>query len=290
MHIVIVSGLSGAGKSHAIDAFEDMGYYCIDNLPPPLIKDFISLIKGDKHKLEKVALVIDIRGGDFLDDLVVYANTMGKRNIDHKIIFLEASKETLLRRYAETRRQHPLSLGRTNEEAIDEEIKRLAPIKELSDFIIDTSDLKNAELAQILRDYIQDNGQTKPFRFIVQSFGYKYGMPAEADFIFDVRFIPNPFYTAGLRELTGKDEAVQRYVLEHADAKFFADEVIMLLERLKPSYIKEGKPSVNVAFGCTGGQHRSVAMAYMLRRGCVSRRKTLFCGIGRFRVSDVFFG
>ena len=261
MHIVIISGLSGAGKSHAADVFEDMGYYCIDNLPTPLIKDFITLIKGDKHRLEKVALVIDIRGGDFLDDFVKYANDLNMRKIDHKLIFLEASKISLLRRYAETRRQHPLAAGKTNGEAIDEEILRLEPIKEMSDLVIDTSDLKSNELAQILRDYIQDSGQAKPFRFIVQSFGYKYGMPAEADFIFDVRFVPNPFYEPGMRRLTGKDAVVYEFVTGNPDARFLADETIMLLERLKASYIREGKPSVNVAFGCTGGQHRSVAMA-----------------------------
>ena len=263
MHVVIISGLSGAGKSHAVDVFEDMGYYCIDNLPTPLIKDFITLIKGDKNRLEKVALVIDIRGGDFLDDFVFYTKEFEKRKIDYKMIFLEASKMALLRRYSETRRQHPLAAGKTNAEAIDEEIERLAPIREMSDLVLDTSDFKTAELAQTLRDYIQAGGQIKPFRFIVQSFGYKYGMPAEADFIFDARFIPNPFYTPGLRELTGKDEAVQEFVLGHPEAGFFMDEAIMLLERLKPLFIKEGKPSLNVAFGCTGGQHRSVAMAIL---------------------------
>ena len=183
MHIVIISGMSGAGKSLAIDAFEDMGYYCIDNLPTPLIKDFITLIKGDKNRLDKVALVIDIRGGDFLDDFVTYANALNKRGIDHKLIFLESSKNVLLKRYAETRRQHPLAMGnKTNSEAIDEEILRLAPIREMSNFIVDTSDLKNTELALILRDYIHEGGPEKQFRFIVQSFGYKYGMPAEADF------------------------------------------------------------------------------------------------------------
>ena len=261
MQIVIISGMSGAGKSLAVDAFEDMGYYCIDNLPPPLIKDFITLIKGDKNRLEKVALVIDIRGGDFLDDFVMYANALNKRNIEHKLIFLEASKLVLLRRYAETRRLHPLAAGKTNGEAIDEEILRLAPIKEMSDLIIDTSDLNSAELAQILRDYIHDGGLVKPFRFIVQSFGYKYGMPAEADFTFDMRFIPNPFYKEGMRTLTGKDEAVMDYVFADENARFFADELIKMLERLKPAYIREGKPNLNVAFGCTGGQHRSVAMA-----------------------------
>jgi len=264
MHIVIISGLSGAGKSLAVDAFEDMGYYCIDNLPPPLIKDFITLIKGDKHKLSKVALVIDIRGGDFLDDFVKYKNILTKRGINHQLIFLEASKLVLLKRFSETRRQHPLAAGQTNGEAIDEEIERLAPIKEMSDLVIDTSDLKSAELAQILRNFLQDAGQAKPFRFIVQSFGYKYGMPEEADFIFDARFIPNPFYLEGMRSLTGQDEAVREFVLGHSDAVFFIEEILMLIERLKPSYIREGKPSVNIAFGCTGGQHRSVVMAIEL--------------------------
>ena len=261
MEIVIISGLSGAGKSFAIDVFEDMGYYCIDNLPPPLIKDFITLIKGDKHRLEKVALVIDIRGGVFLDDFVKNINALSKQNITYKLVFLEASKIVLLKRYAETRRQHPLAAGKTNGEAIDEENERLAPIKEMSDLIINTSNLKSTALATILRDFMQEDEQEAPFRFIIQSFGFKYGLPDEADFIFDMRFIPNPFYISGLRDLTGKDTAVQEYVLGHEDAIFFADEVIMLLDRLKPSFIKEGKPIVNVAFGCTGGQHRSVTMA-----------------------------
>ena len=261
MDIVIISGMSGAGKSFAVDVLEDIGYYCIDNLPPPLIKDFITLVKGDKHRLDKVALVIDIRGGVFLDDLVKSVNMLKKQNIKLKLVFLEASKIVLLKRYAETRRQHPLAAGRTNGEAIDEENERLAPIKEMSDLIINTSDLKSTELAEILRDFIQDRGQVKPFLYIVQSFGFKYGLPIEADFIFDVRFIPNPFYIPDLRDLTGKDEMVQEYVLGHQDARFFADEVIMILDRLKPSFINEGKRSINVAFGCTGGQHRSVTMA-----------------------------
>jgi UPF0042 nucleotide-binding protein len=265
MQIVIVSGLSGAGKSHAIDCFEDMGYYCIDNLPPVLIQDFIGLIRSGKHKIEKIALVIDIRGGDFLDDFVKYRKMLDRRGIDHKLIFLDTAKIVLLRRFAETRRDHPLAAGKTNGEAIDEEIERLAPIKEMADLLIDTSDLKGAELATILREYIEDGQHggivRKPFRIVVQSFGYKYGMPAEADFVFDMRFIPNPFYVDELRELTGREEAVRSYVMCQPESQFFADEIIMLVERLKPSFMKEGKPSLNIAFGCTGGQHRSVAMA-----------------------------
>ncbi|GHU61104.1 nucleotide-binding protein [Clostridia bacterium] len=265
MRVVIISGLSGAGKSLAIDVFEDLGYYCIDNLPPPLIKDFIQLIKGDKHKLEKVALVIDIRGNDFLDDFVMYLDAIKKRGIDIRLIFLEASKQVLLRRFAETRRPHPLAIGSvTNGEAIDEEIERLAPIKELGDLVIDTGDLKSMELRTVLMEYMAGNREAKPFRIIVQSFGYKYGMPQEADFIFDTRFIPNPFYVPGLRDLTGRDAEVREYVLSHEDSRFFLDEIQMLTFRLKPSFNREGKPSLNIAFGCTGGRHRSVSMAIEL--------------------------
>ncbi|MDR0875568.1 MAG: RNase adapter RapZ [Clostridiales Family XIII bacterium] len=265
MHVVIISGLSGAGKSLAVDVFEDLGYYCIDNLPTPLIKDFIELIKGDKHKLEKVALVIDIRGNDFLDDFVMYMNALKKRKIDMRLIFLEASKLVLLRRFSETRRPHPLAIGGiTNGEAIDEEIERLAPIKEMSDLVIDTGDMKSMELRTILMEYIAGARESKPFRIIVQSFGYKYGMPQEADFVFDARFIPNPFYVPGLRDLTGRDAAVREYVLGHEDSQFFLGEVIMLIAHLKSSFIREGKPTLNIAFGCTGGRHRSVSMAIEL--------------------------
>jgi UPF0042 nucleotide-binding protein len=265
MHVVIISGLSGAGKSLAVDVFEDLGYYCIDNLPTPLIKDFIQLIKGDKHKLEKVALVIDIRGNDFLDDFVMYLNAIKKRGIDIRLIFLEASKLVLLRRFAETRRPHPLAIGGiTNGEALDEEIDRLAPIKEMSDLVIDTGDLKSMELRTILTEYIAGERENKPFRIIVQSFGYKYGMPQEADFVFDTRFIPNPFYEPGMRDLTGRDAEVREYVLGHEDSQFFLDEILMVVARLKPSFIREGKPSLNIAFGCTGGRHRSVSMAIEL--------------------------
>lgn len=261
MHIVIISGLSGAGKSLAIDVLEDLGYYCIDNLPTPLIKDFIQLLKDDKHKLQNVALVIDIRGNDFLDDFVTYVNKMRKQKIDIRLIFLEASKLVLLRRFSETRRPHPLAIGIPNGEAIDQEIERLAPIKIMSDLIVDTSDIKSMELRAILMDYISGGHDDKPFRIIVQSFGFKYGMPQEADFIFDARFIPNPFYEPGLRDKTGLDPDVQKFVLGFEDSIFFLDEIVMLIQRLKPSYIREGKSTLNIAFGCTGGMHRSVTLA-----------------------------
>ena len=261
MQIVIVSGLSGAGKSYAIDFLEDMGYYCIDNLPPPLIKGFISLIQNGKHNIKKIAFVIDIRGGVFLEEFVTFLDELDENEIEHKIIFLETRKKELLRRFSETRRSHPLAIGKTNEEAIDEEIERLESVKKLADSIIDTSDLKSAELATIIKSFLLGEKGESPFQFMIQSFGYKHGMPAEADFIFDMRFVPNPFYIDELRVLTGNDKPVQDYVMSFPESKLFVDEVLMWINKLKPLFVKEGKPNLNIAFGCTGGQHRSVTFA-----------------------------
>ena len=261
MQIVIVSGLSGAGKSFAIDFLEDMGYFCIDNLPPPLINGFLSLIENDEHKMDKIAFGIDIRGGIFLEEFVEYLLELKEKQIEYKIIFLEASKNELLKRFAETRRTHPLAIGHTNEEAIDEEIEKLSPIRKLADGVIDTSSLKSAELAIKVKEFVWGKDEKAPFHILIQSFGYKYGMPAEADFILDMRFIPNPFYIDELRPLTGNDKAVQDYVMSFEESVFFANEILMLIERLKPSYIKEGKANLSIAFGCTGGQHRSVTFA-----------------------------
>jgi len=263
--IVVVSGLSGAGKTLAANCFEDMGFYCVDNLPPALIKDFVTLLETGKHKIDKIALVIDIRSGDFLEDIEKHLALIDHRGVDFKLFYLEAPKPVLLRRFAETRRIHPLAAdgGRTNEEAIDEEIGLLAAIRERADFVINTADFNGAQLASLLREktFGESEAAEKPFRIIVQSFGYKYGMPGEADFIFDMRFIPNPFYIDELREQTGLDAPVRDFVMKHEESRFFAGEIIKLLETLKPLFIKEGKPSLNIAFGCTGGQHRSVAMA-----------------------------
>ena len=261
MQIVIISGLSGAGKSHAIDFLEDMGFYCIDNLPPPLIDGFLSLVKNDKHKINKVSFVIDIRGGVFLEEFVQYLEELNDNNVEYKLIFLETRKAELLKRYAETRRTHPLAIGNTNAEAIEEEIERLAEVKNLAHCVIDTSDMKSAELALAIKDFIFAKDEKTPYHILIQSFGYKYGMPAEADYILDMRFIPNPFYVDELRALTGNDKAVQDYVMSFEISQFFAKEIIMLIETLKPSFIRERKSNLSIAFGCTGGQHRSVTFA-----------------------------
>ncbi|MDR0853514.1 MAG: RNase adapter RapZ [Clostridiales Family XIII bacterium] len=259
--IVVITGLSGAGKSLAVNLFEDMGYYCIDNLPPVLIKEFVKLIKSGKHKMDKVAFVIDIRATDFLSDFFDSLKRLKSKHMRFRIIYLEAPNDVLLKRFSETRRTHPLAEGRTNEEAIEEERLRLAPIKAVADIIIDTGQMNNAQLGAAIREFMGTKADEKHFKIVVQSFGYKKGMPSEADFIFDMRFIPNPFYVENLRNLNGNDREVRDYVMSFEESKYFADEVISMVERLKPSFIREGKANLNLAFGCTGGQHRSVTMA-----------------------------
>jgi UPF0042 nucleotide-binding protein len=175
--IIVITGLSGAGKSLAVDLFEDMGYYCIDNLPPILIKEFIKLIRSDKHKMEKVAFVIDIRVEDFLGDFFKSLDSLSKKGIHYRIIYLEAPNRVLLKRFSETRRTHPLAEGRTNEEAIDEERTRLAPIKDIANIVINTGQMKNAELASAIRDFMGTKADEEHFKIIVQSFGYNYSLP-----------------------------------------------------------------------------------------------------------------
>jgi UPF0042 nucleotide-binding protein len=261
MEVVILSGLSGAGKSQAINSFEDMGYYCIDNMPPDLIKDFIKLIGKHKTNVTKIALVMDIRGRDFLDGLLHYKNLLKDKKIDHKLIFLEASTPELLRRFTQTRRVHPLAIGLTVEEAIDREAEILEPIRDIADLIIDTSELKTAELAAELKEFVQSDPEYTKFRFTIKSFGYKFGLPSEVDCVFDMRFIPNPYYVDELRDKTGNDSEVADFVFSHEEARMFAENTLDMTLKLKPSFIKQGKPYMTLAFGCTGGQHRSVAMA-----------------------------
>jgi UPF0042 nucleotide-binding protein len=260
MELVIITGISGAGKSAAADCFEDMGYYCVDNLPPSLIGDFVDLIKRSKTKISKAALVTDVRGGEFFDSALGDLERLGE-NAEFTILFLEASDEAVLRRFAETRRIHPMAVGKTNSEALAEERAKLKPIKQRADYVIDTTHLKTAELASKIRSIFAEDENDSGFSVFVQSFGYKYGLPPDADFVLDMRFIPNPFYVDELRKLTGNDAEVRDYVLESPEARNFLENLIETFASLKSAYIREGKRSLNIAFGCTGGQHRSVAMA-----------------------------
>lgn len=261
MDVIIVTGLSGAGKSQAINCMEDLGYYCIDNMPPALIKDFISLSIQDKMKIEKAAFVIDIRGGEFFDDLKSSLSDLKSAGMNFKVMFLEASDEILIRRFNETRRTHPLACARSTIEGIKEERKRLIEIRKISDYIIDTSNMKSAKLSEEIKNLLLTNSDNAIFTITIQSFGYKYGIPLDADMVFDMRFIPNPYYLASMKKLTGNSEKVKNYVMKFPETQKFVETVHELINSLIPLYIREGKFHLVLAFGCTGGQHRSVTMA-----------------------------
>ena len=259
MELIIVTGLSGAGKSHAANCLEDLGYYCVDNMPPKLMTDFIRLAE-DKGEFEKVAFVTDVRGGYFFDDLNAALEGLTRAGREYKIIFLEASTPVLVRRYKETRRSHPMAPKGDIEAGIEKEREKLADIKSRASVVIDTSDLKAAQFNAVLKRFLSAEDKDS-FTLSIMSFGYKYGMPDEADWVLDVRFLPNPFYVATLKELTGRNKKVRDFVLSKPEAGKFASRITGLILDLIPNYIKEGKYHLTVAFGCTGGRHRSVVMA-----------------------------
>jgi len=261
MKIVVVTGLSGAGKTQAINCLEDLGYYCIDNMPPALIKNFIELTADEASSLEKAALVIDVRGGEFFADAKQSIIDLKNSNNDYTVIFLEASKEVLIRRFNETRRVHPLAESGNPASGIEKEIELLSDIRKLSDVVIDTSNMKSSRLKEEIKEIIESGNSSDNFIVNISSFGYKQGIPLDTDFVFDVRFIPNPFYVSSLRALTGNNKKVQEYVMKFDETKEFIDTVYNMVEKIIPSYVREGKYHVNIAFGCTGGQHRSVTLA-----------------------------
>jgi UPF0042 nucleotide-binding protein len=261
MDIIIITGLSGAGKSHVADHLEDLGYYCIDNLPPSLIGNFVDLIAQRKQKVKKAAFVTDIRGGELFGDLKANLAELKERGMDYKIIFVDARDEVLIRRFSEHRRAHPLGENKTYADAIQDERAVLEPIRRIADFKIDSSEMKHTELAAAINKALSNDDEESEFRVVVQSFGYKNGIPTEADIVHDMRFIPNPFYVERLKNLTGKSKKVRDYVMRAPEAGRFMDCVIEIFDELKPAFIREGKNSLNISFGCTGGQHRSVTAA-----------------------------
>ena len=261
MRFVIITGLSGAGKSQAIKAFEDLDYYCIDNLPPKLIQKFADLCFQSQGEMDKVALVIDIRGGVFFDDLIEELKDLNMGEYSYEILFLDASDEELIKRFKETRRKHPLASKNLVSEGIKEERKKLEKIKAMANYTIDTSDLNPKELKEkIVKRYKDESKQSKMLINIL-SFGFKYGIPLEGDLIFDVRFLPNPFYIEHLRPLTGQDEKVQNYVVSFPETKEFIEKLEDMIDFLIPKYIKEGKSQLVIGIGCTGGKHRSVTIS-----------------------------
>lgn len=262
MEVVMITGLSGAGKTKAADWFEDKGYYCIDNMPPALIKNFIDLAMTGKRKIQKAAFVVDIRGGQFFGDLKeTIISLEDDINIDFKILFIEASDEALIRRFNEARRTHPLAASLMTREAIQIEREELAELRSHANYVIDTSSLKVAEMNSELDKLFGSKTKKASFVLNLMSFGYKHGMPVEADWVIDVRFIPNPYYVSSLKKLTGNNKKVAQYVMKQDITKEFVNRFHEIIARLLPCYVKEGKYSLTIAFGCTGGQHRSVALA-----------------------------
>lgn len=262
MRFIIVTGLSGAGKTEATRSLEDMGYFCVDNLPPKLIPKFAEACVQSQGKINKVALVIDIRGGIFFDDLFESLNYLKNQEFKYEILFLDASDEVLVKRFKETRRSHPLAPGSRIITGINEERSRLREVKDRADIIIDTSKYAIKDLREeMTKNYGDVEQPEKQLSVTILSFGFKYGIPVDSDLVFDVRFIPNPFYIPDLKPYSGNDEPVKNYVLAQEETKGFIKRVDELLEFLIPNYKKEGKRQLIISIGCTGGRHRSVAIA-----------------------------
>lgn len=263
-HFLIITGMSGAGKTQALKIMEDMGYFCIDNLPPALLSKFGQLISHSGDKLQKVAVVIDVRGRGFFDNLVQELEGLEKEGLNYQILFLEASDQTLVRRYKETRRLHPLATAGGIMEAIEKERVQLQEIRGMANKIIDTSQMNTKDLKEELKKSFLPRGNSLQINISVISFGFKYGIPIDADLVFDVRFLPNPHYVQKLKSLTGKEKCVQDYVFKWPKSQEFIAKFFGLIDFLVPQYIQEGKSHLIIAIGCTGGQHRSVALALKL--------------------------
>lgn len=259
--LVIITGLSGSGKSLAANCFEDMGYYCVDNLPIRLIPVLIDLISRTPGDFRQAALVIDVRERAFLKDFPEILDQLKRQDLDLKVLFFEAASEALLRRFSETRRPHPLTGADSVEEGIRVEREILKPIRDRADKIIDSSAFNVHELKAYLFDNFGEEGRTGSLFISMVSFGYKYGVPPESDLVFDVRFLPNPHFVDSLRPLTGLDKAVSSYVEASEDYQRYFQMVFSLLLFLVPRFVKEGKTYLTIAIGCTGGRHRSVSMA-----------------------------
>ncbi|HEX9831313.1 MAG TPA: RNase adapter RapZ [Thermodesulfobacteriota bacterium] len=258
--IVILSGISGSGKSTAVKALEDLGYFCLDNLPPTLIATFIELSKNSAEEITKIGIVMDIREGVFFERIPEVIEELKKKGNSVELLFLESSDEVLVKRYKETRRKHPLSADGNILEGISQEREILTKVKNIADHVIDTSSFNVHQLREIVQDLFGKTAARKiSLNFL--SFGYKYGFPYDADLVLDVRFLPSPHFIEGLRDLNGLDKEVRDFVFEHEDTSEFIEKVVDFLEFLIPRYEKEGKSYLTVAIGCTGGKHRSVVIA-----------------------------
>ncbi|EHI70603.1 RNase adapter RapZ [Streptococcus ictaluri] len=264
INLVMVTGMSGAGKTVAIQSFEDLGYFTIDNMPPTLVPKFLEIIQQsneDKH----VALVVDMRSRLFFKEInIILDQIESNPNITFRILFLDATDLELVSRYKETRRSHPLASEGRVMDGIKLERELLAPLKSMSQHVVDTTDLTPRQLRKAISDQFKNDHNPSSFRIEVMSFGFKYGLPLDADLVFDVRFLPNPYYQVSLREKTGLDQEVYDYVMTHKESEDFYSHLMALIVPILPAYQKEGKSVLTIAIGCTGGQHRSVAFAHRL--------------------------
>jgi UPF0042 nucleotide-binding protein len=260
--LVVITGMSGAGRSEAMHTFEDLGFFCIDNLPPSFIPQLVDLAELPGSTVRRLAVVCDVRGHRFFDQLADMIGALEARGVDVHVLFLEASNETLIRRFKETRRRHPMcEAGGSLVEGITAEREALSAIRERADIVIDTTGLRPADLRQEIRDQFVSGEQATPLSITVYSFGFKYGLPSDSDIIMDVRFLPNPHYDPKLRPLTGLEAPVRDYVLGKPETTSFLERWLPLLDDVVPGYVLEGKHHLAIALGCTGGMHRSVALA-----------------------------
>lgn len=267
MRVIILTGMSGAGKSQALKCFEDMGYYCVDNLPPDLLRTFINLysdrMRGLGQTDGRIAINIDIRGGAFFLSVFQELNALEENGVQYEVLYLDADDTTLIKRYKESRRTHPVA-GESLKVSIEKERSMLVRLRARADQIIDTTGLKVAKLKDTIKTLYGEHDQEAPFTLTVMSFGFKYGIPADADLIFDARFIDNPYYVDELKHHSGLETAVQDYVLGFEETRTFLDKLRDMLTFLIPLYKKEGKPELIIGIGCTGGMHRSVTIAQQI--------------------------
>lgn len=264
MELIVITGISGAGKSSALDVMEDLGYYTMDNIPPQLLSKFVELYTKTNAEIKKAAVVLDIRTGEFFKEIPTELKRIKELGVDYKLIFIDAKDSVLIQRYKEFRRPHPLSLDGSVTEGIKRERQMLFELKEQSDYVIDTSRLSIHKLKAEVLDILKNKNISK-MQISIVSFGYKNSILADADFVFDVRFLPNPYYIEELKNLRGTDKAVKDYVFSFEESKIYAEKIADMIKFLAPYYQREGKLQLVVGIGCTGGHHRSVAVSEYLK-------------------------
>jgi len=272
MRFIVITGISGAGKSLVANYLEDAGFYCIDNLPPLLIPKIAEICSQSYRKMDKIALVIDIRGGELLNDLFPALDALKKDGHTYEILFMEASDNVVIKRYKESRRSHPLDHEGSLKKAIAEERRVLEKIKDHANYVIDTSNLTPKQLKEAITGIIVNSEEFGGLIINIISFGFKYGIPIECDLVFDVRFIPNPYYIESMKKHTGKHEDVRNYVLGMPETREFNEKLNALLDFLIPNYVKEGKSQLVIGIGCTGGRHRSVVIADELMKTLTEKK------------------